>query len=106
MYFRFIILGLAVWRVTHLLSKEDGPFDMIFRLRKAAGTGILGSLLDCFYCTSVWVALPCGLWTGRTWGERLLFWIALSGAACLLEQATDKKSKKPGEPFYFEEEEN
>jgi len=106
MYFLFVIISLTIWRLTHLLSKEDGPFDIIFRLRKAAGAGFLGSLLDCFYCTSVWVALPFGLWAGRSWGERLLFWAALSGAACLLERATDKKNNKPGEPYYFEEEEN
>ena len=102
----FIISTLSVWRITHLLGKEDGPGNLIFLLRAKAGAGFFGSLLDCFYCTSVWVALPFGLWAGRSWGERLLFWVALSGAACLLEQATDKKNNKPGKPFYFEDEEN
>jgi len=101
----FLLECLSVWRFTHLISKEDGAFDLIFRLRKAAGSGFFGSLLDCFYCTSVWVALPFGLWTGNTWREKLLLWAALSGAACLLEQATEKKNSKRDEPVYFEEEE-
>lgn len=100
----FIVLSLAVWRLTHLLNKEDGPFDIVFHLRKAAGAGFLGGLLDCFYCTSVWVALPFGLWEGNIWRQKLLLWIALSGAACLLERATEKKDNKPDEPIYFEDE--
>lgn len=82
---------LAGWRVTHLFAKEDGPFDIIFLLRKKAGAGFFGSLLDCFYCVSVWVALPLGIWYGTVWWEKLLCWIAFSGAICLLEQATESK---------------
>lgn len=84
----FIVLSLVVWRVTHLFTKEDGPFGMVYHIRKKAGAGFFGSLLDCFYCASVWVALPFGLWLGNNWWEGLLYWWALSGAACLLEQAT------------------
>jgi hypothetical protein len=91
--FLFFLLVLACWRISHLLSKEDGPFDVVFMLRKKAGHGFWGKLLDCFYCTSVWVALPFGIGLGQNWPEKLLYWWALSGAACLLEQATEKKEK-------------
>ncbi len=84
-----ILCSAATWRLAHLLSKEDGPFDIIYRIRKAAGAGFFGSLLDCFYCTSVWVALPFGIWQGNTIPEKIIYWWALSGIACLLEQATD-----------------
>ena len=89
-WFYFIAAALAVWRLTHLLGKEDGPFDIIFLIRKKAGTGFFGTLMDCFYCLSIWVALPFGLWLGVNWWEKILTWIALSGAACLMEQATTK----------------
>ncbi len=91
--FLFVIIALAVWRFTHLFAKEDGPFNIIYLIRKKAGAGFFGSLLDCFYCVSVWVALPFGLWQGNNWCEKLLYWGALSGAACLLEQATTNKNK-------------
>lgn len=90
--FYFILSALAVWRLTHLLGKEDGPFDIIFLMRKKAGAGFFGSLLDCFYCLSIWIALPFGLWLGQTWIEKILMWLALSGAACLLEQGTTKNN--------------
>lgn len=87
----YLILSVfAVWRLTHLLNKEDGPFDIIFLLRKKAGSGLTGKLMDCFYCLSIWIALPFGLWVGQTWIEKILVWLSISGAACLLEQATTK----------------
>ena len=95
---------LATWRITHLLSKEDGPFNSVYHLRKKAGAGFFGSLLDCFYCVSVWVAFPLGIWEGNNWWEKLLCWWALSGAACLLEQATTfKKNNDPDIPDYKED---
>jgi len=36
-YFYFILSVLVVWRLTHLLSKEDGPFNVIFIIRKKQG---------------------------------------------------------------------
>ncbi len=101
----FALCALATWRITHLVVNEDGPGDVVLRVRRAAGSGALGQLMDCFYCVSVWVALPIALTLtreparaapGRRFGTsrrvitpgRVAIWLALSGAACLLEQAT------------------
>jgi Protein of unknown function (DUF1360) len=82
-----LVLGvLATWRVTHLLQAEDGPADLVVRLRRAAGEGFLGSLLDCFYCLSLWIAAPFALFLGATWAERAMLWLAFSGGASLLER--------------------
>ncbi len=99
----FAISALAVWRITHLLGKEDGPFDIIFRIRKKAGVGFLGSMLDCFYCLSVWVALPVALYYSVGWKEALITWPALSGAACLLENAISQKSTDHKKTIYSED---
>lgn len=103
--FLFLLIILATWRITHLLSKEDGPFDIVYLIRKKAGAGFFGKLLDCFYCVSIWVALPLGIWLGNTWWEKIIYWLALSGAACLLEQATTNSSGKKNDkqPEYFED---
>ena len=59
MKFYWLVVGmLAVWRVTHLLQAEDGPWDVVVRLRQAVGNGFWGKLLDCFHCLSVWIAAP------------------------------------------------
>jgi Protein of unknown function (DUF1360) len=85
---RFIVGALATWRVTHLLAEEDGPADVVVRLRARAGAGRLGGLMDCFYCLSVWVAAPLTVAVAHRRRPAPVTWLALSGAACLLEQAT------------------
>jgi len=99
----YLILSVfAVWRLTHLFNKEDGPFDIIFLIRKKAGNSVVGKLMDCFYCLSIWMALPFGMWLGQNWMERILVWLALSGAAALLEQATTKNNSDD-KPTYYED---
>ena len=103
----WLVVGvLAVWRVTHLLNAEDGPWQIFVRLRRAAGDGFFGELLDCFYCLSLWVAAPVGWLLGRTWLERLLLIPALSGAASLLERATAPPAPMPMPNFIEDVEEN
>ena len=91
-HYYLILVILAAWRITHLFQAEDGPFDIIFLLRKKAGAGFFGNLLDCFYCLSIWVALPFAIWLGISWQEKLLLWPAISGAAILLEKLTSKQT--------------
>ena len=91
MKFYWLALGiLCVWRVTHLLQAEDGPWDLVIRLRRRIGAGFWGSLLDCFYCLSLWVSAPLAFVIGEGWKERLLLWPALSAAAILLERVTNR----------------
>ena len=84
-----LVLGsLGVWRLTHLLNVEDGPWAILARLRGAGGQGIRRELLGCFHCLSLWVALPFAVALGSGWGEKVLTWPALSAAAILLERLT------------------
>lgn len=83
---RFILAVLATWRITHLLAREDGPADLIMRVRARLGNGLAGKLIDCFQCLSLWIALPLAFFVSRKPLDLLLTWLALSGAACLLER--------------------
>lgn len=85
-WFAFVLSVFASWRLAHLLAHEDGPWDLLVRLRAVLGNSVLGRLMDCFYCVSLWVAAPFGMLVGRTAQECVLAWLALSGAACLLER--------------------
>jgi hypothetical protein len=81
-----VLAVLATWRITHLLANEDGPADFLARLRARVGNGFLGKLMDCFQCLSLWIAAPMALFVSERPLDLLLTWLALSGAACLLER--------------------
>ncbi|HUN94288.1 MAG TPA: DUF1360 domain-containing protein [Burkholderiaceae bacterium] len=85
-WLKCVLAVLATWRVTHLVVHEDGPFDFILRIRAAAGSTWIGKLMDCFLCFSVWVAAVAGVWLASNPAEFVAFWLAVSGAACLIEQ--------------------
>lgn len=107
-YYWPVIVTLAVWRITHLLAQEDGPWKLAARLRRAASHTFRGSLLDCFYCLSLWISAPFAILLSTEWKERLILWPALSAAAILLERTTRRETAQivytPIE--YKEDEEN
>jgi hypothetical protein len=87
-----LISILAVWRVTHLLWGEDGPGDIVVRVRRFIGDGFFGRVLDCFYCLSLWIAAPFAIALGGGWPERTIIWFGLSGGAILLERLTSREA--------------
>jgi hypothetical protein len=100
----FVLAALATWRVTHLLANEDGPADVVFKLRRRIGDGFIGALMDCFNCMSVWVAAAFAFFLSRSLGLWFLSWLALSGAACLLERLAGEAGKEPARAPPIEEE--
>lgn len=97
--FKFVLALLATWRVTHLLAKEDGPFDIIVRIRRKLGQGFWGKLMDCFKCLSLWISVPFVFFVGGTWLEKGVLWLALSGGAIFVENLVR-------EPFIIEDGKN
>lgn len=86
-----VTLGLAVWRVSYFLVKEDGPGHVARSIREATGiehddAGEVVSYNDwtpltCVFCASIWVAAVLAMlprWTHT--------WLAASAIAVLVEQ--------------------
>jgi hypothetical protein len=42
--------------------------------------------MDCFQCLSFWVAAPLAFWLASEPLDLAVAWLALSGAACLMER--------------------
>lgn len=78
---KFVIFGLATWRMASLLVSEKGPFGLFARIRewvgieemrvnnspeiyKAVPDTFFGQLLDCVWCCSIWVGIG---WTVFYW---------------------------------------
>ena len=77
---------VALWRITHLLTQEDGPFDVVYLVRKKLGSSQLGKAMDCFYCLSIWLAIPFAICLVEGVAEGILTWLSLSGAACIIQK--------------------
>lgn len=80
------VAALATWRVAHFLHAEDGPWGVAIWLRQALAAQGIG-LMACFFCVTVWPALPAAVLIGTGWHQILLLWPALSAAAILVERA-------------------
>jgi hypothetical protein len=85
-----LVIGtLVTWRVSHLLVEEDGPGQVLTRLRRAVDATPMVGLLDCFGCTSIWVGAVASVAVqGRRarFGDLALGGLAMSGAAFLVQR--------------------
>ena len=92
-WLRLTLAVLATWRLSRLVAFEDGPWDIVARTRRAAGDGMLGHLMDCPYCLSLWFAAPMALALDTTLPNWVLAWLGVSGGASLVEKLVSR-----GEP--------
>lgn len=100
-----VLLGtLATYRLTAMLSGEEGPGHIFARLRTRLGvkvdqysnpygTNWVAEGVLCFYCLSVWIGIGVGLLLVAAWllhgieiAVFLLLPLALSGGAVFLKK--------------------
>lgn len=94
-----LILALATWRLSSLLACEDGPADILVKLRlrlgvkydkesKPYGTNGLAKGIICVWCSSIWIGAAWALlW--YAWPQSapwLALPFALSAGAALVEK--------------------
>lgn len=77
---------LATWRLTMLFVSESGPLLVFERLREWAAlrSPFLHSLLDCFWCTSVWMGAAIAVLIAQDAREWVLMALACSGGAVVM----------------------
>lgn len=101
----YLLVGiLATYRLTSLLHREAGPFNMFVWVRERFGIihdvlgfphgypdTMFGKLFECFWCLSVWsgTGVAVVLLLGGWW---ILLPFALSGGAILCVEAAEKQS--------------
>ena len=87
----FALAALAVYRLSRMLTDEDGPFEAFTRLRGLARPDTwIGRGLECIMCMSVWVALLAALYIDLTWTLPLT-WLALSAITVLIRKWEQKR---------------
>ena len=87
----FILASLAVYRVSRMITDEEGPFMVFSKVRGwFPPTTWLGRGLECIMCVSVWIALPVAAYLdpGRDWW---LTWLALSAVTVIIRKWEQKR---------------
>ncbi len=96
-----IVLCLATWRISALLTYEAGPFNSFLELREKAGIihddegevighdeSFIARVLECLWCNSLWVGAIMVIFAGIF--QALAIWLllpfALSAGAIVLER--------------------
>lgn len=99
-----VVKGFATWRISHMLVKEYGPYEILFKLRK--WSGVIYNACDepvdwnditplhCVFCTSVWIAFIINILP-----KFIVNAFALSGIACLLELLDGKSDNEDDVTF-------
>jgi hypothetical protein len=95
-----VLGGLAVWRLTHLLHAEAGPWDVVRAFRRRVQHTALAGVMGCFYCLSLWVAAPLSALTASGWRDGVLLWLALSTIAIAVDALIT--AGRPPVPAYEE----
>lgn len=96
-----ILSALAIWRITSLIVREDGPGDIFARIRAAAGVyreGEMSNLakgITCPWCVSMWVAIVFVVLELAIpkWLTILVRICSLSAGSILLDVIVDRLSR-------------
>lgn len=89
--FVFVVALLGVYRLSHMIAMEDGPFDMFATMRDAIGQASwVGRGLHCPLCISFWLSLSMLGWLSFVGligaPYHLLVWLGLAGGCLVLHR--------------------
>lgn len=100
--FRFIVMALSCFRLSHFLVYERGPANVMEKVRENFGViyykddnalasspndGGIGDALSCIYCTSFWVSI--GVLAVEGVSSKVNDVLAISAATILVKELID-----------------
>ncbi len=92
---------LVAWRVSRMICYDSGPFALIVALRRLLYRLGLGTLIECYHCLALWVALIQVLLLYQLAIESLVIWIAVAAGASIVESwlypAVARRDEENGE---------
>ena len=87
----FALSVLAVYRVSHMIANEDGPFDVFVFIREKAGQrNWIGRGLNCVLCISVWLSIIPAIAMTRS-AEFVLYWFAIAGGVLVIHKYFNRR---------------
>jgi hypothetical protein len=96
----FVVVAMAVWRVSSIVAREDGPMDIFPRfktrvldlsenkrihisVRKMLNSFYRG--LNCIWCNSVWFSAIASIFISVSFLEWIVVTLSLSTVAIMVE---------------------
>jgi hypothetical protein len=81
-----LLTVLAVWRLTALVTYEEGPFGIFVAVRRGLVRVGMARLMGCFYCLSLWISCAAVLVFPVDRNTPLVI-LAVAGAVAIIERA-------------------
>jgi len=81
---------LATYRVSFLITSEEGPFGLAQSFRSAfnRAPGWVRNGVNCVFCASFWLALIPALYLGWVWSltpaDAALLWLGIAGGVVVV----------------------
>lgn len=92
---RLVIAALVCFRLSELITVDDGPNDMLLKMRARLGAYYIGadgkpvtSLgrgIICAYCVGIWIAALLALMLFPIGFMTPVYWLAIAGGQALLQ---------------------
>lgn len=84
----FALAVLATYRVSHMITREDGPFDVFSQMREAIGQDSwVGRGLHCVLCVSFWLSLLAAWAAGL---PLVMGWMGVAGGVMVVHKLFDR----------------
>lgn len=81
----------ATWRLSAMLVTEAGPFEVFEALRfYSAKLPLVGDVLECVWCTSVWVSALLLIAAEYAPGQYVIYVLAGSAGAIVIHEVLEK----------------
>ena len=103
--FVFALAVLACYRLAILIASDDGPGDVLLRLRARLGAydygddgrpeTSAGRLVSCEYCVGVWIAAALALLLFPIGLMSFVYWLSIAGGQAFLWSVTDAGTSQP-----------
>lgn len=93
-WFIVILSILAVYRISYLIAREDGPFDMFVAMRHKIGQhNWIGRGLHCILCIDFWLSLPPAIVLFGYAGIPMIIigWLGMAGGGLIIYKIFDER---------------
>jgi len=93
----FLVISLAVWRISSLIANEDGPFDILERFRGAigivydefnnrSGNNTFAKGVMCIWCNSMWFSFIASIFISSSLVDCLVMTLAISAMVIAIDK--------------------